>query len=173
METRNQRETILAFNGYMFKRLRALTALKVFYSWHVLYDKLNADILDKLFVIQQKNPDILDKLFVKQHITVAHFSWLFLVVDIWVDQSCNILIKCCMIKEHIDIGFFKEKTFLFILGNPMGQREGEFHPPFLPSVCRVHRKLFFIFYLKKPKAVCSFIMQHLIKSGQDVCKKNA
>ena len=63
-----------------------------------------------------------------QHITVAHFSWLFLVVDIWVDQSCNILIKCCMIKEHIDIGFFKEKTISFILGNPMGQREGEFHP---------------------------------------------
>ena len=33
-----------------------------------------------------------------------------------------------MIKEHIDIGFFKEKIFLFILGNPKGQREGEFHP---------------------------------------------
>ena len=65
METRNQRETILAFNGYMFKRLRALTALKVFYSWQVLYDKLNADILDKRFVIYQKNHDILDKLFVK------------------------------------------------------------------------------------------------------------
>ena len=128
METRNQRETILAFNGYMFKRLRALTALKVFYSWHVLYDKLNADILDKRFVIQQKNHDILDKLFVKQHITVAHFSWLFLVIDIWVDQSWPLLIKCCMIKEHIDIGFFKEKTFLYVLGNPMGQREGEFHP---------------------------------------------
>ena len=35
----------------------------------------------------------------------------FLGVDIWKDQSCNILIKCCMIKEHIDKGFFKDKHF--------------------------------------------------------------
>ena len=37
--------------------------------------------------------------------------------------SWPILIKCCMIKEHIDIGFFIEKK-IFLRGNPMGQKDG-------------------------------------------------
>ena len=53
---------------------------------------------------------------------------------------------------------------------PLLLRKGEFHPPFLPSVCRVVIKKI-VFSLKKPISLYSFIMQHLIKSGQDVCKK--
>ena len=33
-----------------------------------------------------------------------------------------------MIKEHFDLGFFKENSIFFILGKPMGEREGEIHP---------------------------------------------
>ena len=33
-----------------------------------------------------------------------------------------------MIKEHNDLGFFKENTIFFILDKPMGEREGEIHP---------------------------------------------
>ena len=44
----------------------------------------------------------------------------------FLQTSWPILIKCCMIRKHIDIGFFKKKNVS--LGKPMVQNEGEIHP---------------------------------------------